>query len=190
MPSPAPSTEPVEPLRLRLYPDPVLMRRALPIPSPEADPAAWDQLRERVDKMFDIMYESRGIGIAAPQVGWSARIFVINLTSEPDFGDEELVFVNPEITAPKGEDSMEEGCLSLPDIRAEVDRPERISIRALDEWGNPFEISAYGMLARCIQHEFDHLDGILFVKRLGMTAKMKVKRALKDLEKKYKEERA
>ncbi len=148
----------------------------------------WELIRERVDTMFDIMYESRGIGIAAPQVGWSVRLFVINLTGEAEYGDEELVFVNPVLTQPAGEGEMEEGCLSLPEIRADVVRPERTHVRAWDEWGQPFEMTAYDMLSRCIQHEFDHLDGILFVKRLSTMARMKIKRPLKELERKYKSE--
>lgn len=170
-----------EALRLRIYPDPALFERARPLAIEDSGAA----IQGRVDEMFQIMYQAGGIGLAGPQVAWSRRIFVINLTGEPAETDCEMVFVNPEISEPEGRDTMEEGCLSLPEIRADVSRPERIHVRALDAQGRPFEVTAFGLLARCIQHEYDHLDGILFVKRLSITARLGVKRALKELERKY-----
>ena len=168
-------------LKLRLYPDPVLFRRAEDLV--EVDDATC----ERVRAMFEIMYEKGGIGLAGPQVGWSRRIFVINLTGERDEPEEELVFVNPRISSPHGRDTLEEGCLSIPEVRADVSRPERIEVSALTLDGEPFSLTAFGLLARCIQHEFDHLDGILFVTRLSLGDRLRVKRSLKELERKYKE---
>jgi peptide deformylase len=177
---PAPSDPPVPP-RLRIYPDPVLRARAVPV-------ARFDDgLREFVRRMFEVMYEHRGIGLAAPQVGVSERIFVVNLSGEADRPEEERVFVNPELRSPAGEATEEEGCLSLPEIRLDVARPERISVAAHDAAGDRFELEAEGLLARCIQHEFDHLDGILFIARVPVTRRLMVKRQLKELERRYRE---
>ena len=165
-------------LKLRLYPDPVLRARAAPV-------ASFDEaLAARVRKMFDIMYESRGIGLAAPQVGVSERVFVVNLAGGPEKPEEELVFINPEIREPAGECTEEEGCLSFPDIRLDVVRPSNVTIEASDLAGERFTIEADGWLARCVQHEFDHLDGILFVARVPMTRRLMIRKQLKELERK------
>lgn len=169
-------------LRLRYYPDPVLRTRALPVERIDA------ALRDRVRRMFEIMYEYRGIGLAAPQVGVSERVFVVNLTGEEEQSDEERVFINPEILDPEGQASEEEGCLSLPEIRLDVARPERVRVRATDLCGETFELEADELLARCIQHEFDHLDGILFVSRVPVTRRMLVRKQLKELERRFREE--
>jgi len=178
MPAPSPSSEP---LRLRIYPDPVLRTRAAPVDRFD------DRLRDLVRRMFDVMYEHRGIGLAAPQIGVSSRVFVVNLSGEADRPEEERVFVNPEIGRPGGESSEEEGCLSLPEIRLDVARPDRISVAAHDAAGERFELEAEGLFARCIQHEFDHLDGILFIARVPVTRRLMVKRQLKELERRFKE---
>lgn len=168
-------------LRLRYYPDPVLRLRSSPVA--EFD----DGLRARVRRMFEIMYEYRGIGLAAPQVGVSERLFVINLSGEEDHPEDERIFVNPEIRGPSGGSTEEEGCLSFPKIRLDVLRAERIVVEALDADGERFELEADGLLARCIQHEFDHLDGILFVSRVPVTRRLMVRRQLKELEREYRE---
>jgi peptide deformylase len=172
---------PNEPLRLRYYPDPVLRLRAAPVQRFD------DELRARVRRMFEIMYEHRGIGLAAPQVGVSERVFVLNLSGEADHPEEERIFVNPEIREPEGSASQEEGCLSFPDIRLEIPRAERIAMTALDADGKRFELAADGLLARCIQHEFDHLDGILFIARVPVTRRLMVRRQLKELERRFDE---
>ena len=186
--------DPEPQLELKIYPEPVLLRRAEPFPPPgqgepgdAGDDGSWETLRSRIGPMFRVMYQHGGIGLAGPQVGWARRIFVVNLTGDPEAPGEELVFVNPKVSSPTGTETLEEGCLSLPDIRADVTRAERVEVAARDAYGNPFTLTALGMFARCVQHEFDHLDGILFVTRLPITARLKVKRALKELERKYKE---
>lgn len=170
-------------LRLRLYPDPVLRARAFEVTS--FGPA----LEAAVRRMFDVMYEAEGIGLAAPQVGWSQRVFVVNLDADREHPGAERVFVNPVLEGLEGTSSAEEGCLSLPELRAEVRRATRLTVRALDEKGQPFSLVADELLARCIQHEHDHLDGILFVTRLSLAARLPLRRALKDLERRYQRER-
>lgn len=168
-----------DPLQLRLYPDPVLKRRAEPITLID------ETLRTAVRTMFDIMYEEAGIGLAAPQVGWSARLFVINLESDPEQPDEEHVFINPVITEPAGEETEEEGCLSLPDIRVPIRRPETIHVSAIGLNGEPFELTTNDLFARCIQHENDHLDGILLPDRTTFGAKLTIKKQLKEMVAEY-----
>ena len=165
-----------ETLRLRLHPDPVLRTRAVPVEKIDED------LKARIRRMFEIMYAERGIGLAAPQVGVSERVFVVNLTGDPKQSAEEMVFINPEIREPEGECTEEEGCLSFPDIRLDVVRPEKVTIEATDLEGERFSIRADGWLARCVQHEFDHLDGILFISRVPMTRRLMIRRQLKELE--------
>ena len=121
-----------------------------------------EKLRTLVDDMFETMYAAEGIGLAAPQVGRSERVFVADVDGTP------YVFVNPEIVSSEGLDRAEEGCLSIPEIFGDVNRPDWVHARALDRDGNPFEIEATGLLARCIQHELDHLDGKLFIDYLSL----------------------
>lgn len=110
--------------------------------------------------MADTMYQADGIGLAAPQVGIARRLVVV------DVGDGLIEFVNPEITATQGECGMPEGCLSVPGRRGYVLRPEKISVRAQDKTGKFFDLEADGLLARCIQHEIDHLNGVLYVDKM------------------------
>ena len=133
--------------------DPLIRKKSRPV----------DEISPRIIKLLDDMaetmyFENRGIGIAAPQVGVLRRVFVV------DVGDEHglIEFINPEITYKKGAQVYCEGCLSLPGKSADVERPEEIKIKALDRNGNEFELEADGLLAICICHEYDHLDGILF----------------------------
>lgn len=140
----------------------------------------------RVRAMFRIMYEAEGVGLAGPQVGWSERVFVANLSGDPGARDQELVFVNPSITSQSGESTAEEGCLSVPRVRLDVTRAERITVAATNLDGERFELCAFDLLARCIQHEVDHLDGILIIARASMTQRMTVRKELKELERQYK----
>lgn len=133
--------------------DPLLRKRSRPV----------DEINERILKLLDDMadtmyYDNRGIGIAAPQVGVLRRVFVV------DVGDEhgKIEFINPEIIYSEGTQTFCEGCLSLPGKSADVERPEKIKIKALDRNGQEFELEADGLLAVCICHEYDHLEGILF----------------------------
>ena len=171
-------------MRLVLYPDPVLRRRAAPVE------AIDDSVRDRVREMFQIMYEERGVGLAAPQVGWSVRLFVVNTSAESDEPELERVYINPQLLRPAGDDEAtdtdEEGCLSIPGVRGKVLRPDRVVVRALDLDGNPVEEDIDGLHARVVQHEFDHLDGILFISRLSATERLLANKVLKQLEREYK----
>jgi peptide deformylase len=121
-----------------------------------------DELRRLIDDMFETMYAARGIGLAAPQVGRTERIAVADVEDDP------FVMVNPEIVLREGTARAEEGCLSIPEIYGDVDRARRVVIRALDRDGNPYEMDAVDLTARCIQHEIDHLHGRLFIDYLGL----------------------
>ncbi len=125
-----------------------------------------DALRGIVARMFELMYESKGIGLAANQVGLPLRLFVVNVSGDPENKDEELVFINPLIKNRSGNAAGEEGCLSLPGLYADVVRPEKITVEAFDLDGQPFRVTVDDLPARVIQHESDHLDGVLFIDRI------------------------
>ena len=120
-----------------------------------------DELRRLADDMFETMHAAKGIGLAAPQVGRAERLAVIDIESHP------IVIVNPEIILTEGAAKGEEGCLSIPEVFGDVERATRITVRALDRDGNPFELEATDLLARCLQHEIDHLHGKLFLDYLS-----------------------
>jgi peptide deformylase len=173
-------------MELVLYPDPILRRVAKPLTRVD------DEVRARVAEMFEIMYANRGVGLAAPQVGWSERLFVVNVTGEPD-PRFERVYINPEVTVPPGgveELTDDEGCLSIPGVHGRVARHQRVVVRALDLAAQRFEEEVCDLDARVVQHELDHLDGILFITRLGTTDRMQSAKTLKELEKEYKRRRA
>jgi peptide deformylase len=135
-----------------------------------------DEIRTLVADMFDTMYEAPGIGLAAIQVGVPSRVVVMNL-SKREAEAEPRVFINPEITWSSDEKSLyEEGCLSIPDIHEDVERPARVKIRYLDLDGKPQEADADGLFATCIQHEVDHLNGVLFIDHIS---KLKRERIIK-----------
>lgn len=142
--------------------------------------AVTDEIRALMDDMLETMYEAPGIGLAAIQVGVPLRIVVMDLAGE----DEEpapLFFVNPEIVDPSGDLAVyEEGCLSVPDFFEEVERPARCRVKFLDYHGKPQTLDAEGLLATCIQHEMDHLEGVLFIDHLS---RLKRDRILKKLKK-------
>lgn len=139
------------------------------------------QLREIVAGMFELMYAARGIGLAANQVDLPLQLFVVNLAGEKGAG-EERVFINPVLSAPRGRSEREEGCLSLPGVNATIARPESIHVMAYDLSGNAFDQRVDGMLARCIQHEQDHLDGVLFIDRLSEQDRRNLGTELQELE--------
>ncbi len=120
--------------------------------------------------MFELMYEARGIGLAANQVDLPFQLFIINLTADAAEKDEEMVFINPVLSSPKGTAEAEEGCLSLVGINANVARPAQIHISAFDLSGNEIEMTVDGLLARAIQHEYDHLQGVLFIDRVSKSS--------------------
>ena len=120
-----------------------------------------DELRRLADDMFETMHAAKGIGLAAPQVGRIERLAVIDIDDNP------IVVVNPEIILSEGSARGEEGCLSIPEVFGDVDRATRITVRALNRDGEPFELEATDLLARCLQHEIDHLHGKLFIDYLS-----------------------
>lgn len=141
------------------FPHPTLRRVSKPLKKVDK------QLKGMVQQMFDLMYQARGIGLAANQVDLPFRLFIANLSGERGQG-EELVFLNPVLSAPKGRSVAEEGCLSFPQLYHPVARPEQIHVQAFDLAGNAIDRTVEGLLARVIQHEFDHLEGVLFVDRI------------------------
>ena len=147
-------------LKILKYPEPVLSQPGEPVS--EFD----DALRKLAADMFETTYDSKGIGLAAPQVGVSKRLTVIDLSMGKDPKDR-LVLVNPEIIFREGKVYEEEGCLSFPDIREKVVRAAKVRIRAQDENGKWFEMDADDLLSRCFQHEIDHVDGMLFIFRMS-----------------------
>ncbi|MCL4490505.1 MAG: peptide deformylase [Nitrospirae bacterium] len=151
-------------LEIRKYPEEVLKKKASPVK--EIDEA----VRRLVDDMVETMYAAPGIGLAAPQVGVSKRIVVIDISSK----EEEfplIVLANPRIIEAEGLVDSEEGCLSVPQYTSVVKRAERVIVKGLDIKGTPVEIEGTGLLARVLQHEIDHLDGVLFVDRLSTIKK-------------------
>jgi peptide deformylase len=135
--------------------------------------------------MFDVMYEEQGIGLAANQVDLPYRLFIINIQADPAARDEEMVFINPVITQRKGMDEDREGCLSLPEIYAPVRRPEKIVVTAYNLAGQEVTYQMDGLYARAVQHEYDHLDGVLFIDRLTPANHLAIKDALAELEKEF-----
>ncbi len=134
-----------------------------------------DKLRKLIDDMFETMYEAPGIGLAATQVDFHQRLIVIDVSEERN---QPLVFINPEILEKEGVEEMDEGCLSVPGIYEKVQRADKVKVRALDRKGEPFELETDGLLAVCIQHEIDHLDGKLFVDYLSILKRQRIKKKL------------
>ncbi len=143
-------------LDIRVLGDPVLRKPT------KAVTEFTDELRKLIADMFETMYAAEGIGLAAPQVGRTDRLAVVDVEGQ------KYTLINPEIVSKNGAaEKAEEGCLSIPDIYGDVERPPDVTIRALDENGNQYEASANGLLGRCFQHEIDHLDGKLFIDYLS-----------------------
>ena len=143
-----------------VYPDPFLVRKAAPVGAVDG------RIRTLVRDMFETMYAAEGVGLAAPQVGVGKRVIVIDV-SPVDETIAPVAVVNPEIVLRKGSATAVEGCLSVPGIQGEVVRAETVEVRGMDEQGKPLRILADGILSRALQHEIDHLDGILFIDRLS-----------------------
>lgn len=134
-----------------------------------------DNLQALIEDMFDTMYDAKGVGLAAPQIGVSLRLSVIDVIGDKK---QQLVIANPEIIASEGEIEYHEGCLSVPGAYDIVRRAEKVTIRALDRFGEPFEMSADGLLGECFQHEIDHLNGKLFVDLLSPLKRAMARRKL------------
>jgi peptide deformylase len=156
---------------IRIYGDPVLRAKAASIT------AFDDSLRALVADLFETMKAYRGVGLAAPQVGVAQRVFVVEIPVDETTKDR-FAAVNPELDQREGKETAEEGCLSMPGIYEEVQRAGSLRMRALDEHGQPFERLVQGYLARAIQHEADHLDGVLFTDRLSPLKRQFLRRDL------------
>lgn len=173
-------------LEIVIYPDPALRQRAAAVET------ITDEIRAAASRMVTLMQQAEGIGLAAPQVGLPWRLFVAHVPpgdgrsttdTPPTAIDTPTVFINPTLSAPsKGLEALEEGCLSLPEIRGPVHRPAQITVDALDIEGTPFSMRAGGLLARCIQHEFDHLEGVLIIDRFPQMARLRTRNAVRALE--------
>jgi peptide deformylase len=137
-----------------------------------------EEIRKLVDDMFDTMYEAPGIGLAAVQVGVDKRVIVIDASEDKD---QPYVFINPQIRAREGEEQMDEGCLSVPGIYETVKRANWVKVKALDREGQEFELEADGLLAVCIQHEIDHLEGKLFVDYLSEIKRSRIRKKMEKL---------
>lgn len=163
------------PLQLIQYPHPTLRHVARPLKKIDAE------LRDNVRQMFELMYQNRGVGLAANQVDLPYRLFVVNLEGDPAKG-EEMVFVNPVISRRKGLSEAEEGCLSLPGLYGYVKRPSEVVIDAFTLDGKPIHLELDDLFARVVQHETDHLDGRLFIDRLNTTGLLNARPILDEFE--------
>ncbi len=156
-------------LDILYYPDPQLRRTAAQVPDVDGAVARL------VDNMLETMYHAPGIGLAATQVNVHQRVVVIDVSEE---NNTPLTFINPTIVSAEGSAEMQEGCLSIPGVYESVKRPSDVRIAAIDREGNPFEMDADGLLAVCIQHEIDHLDGKLFVDYLSVLKRNRIRKRM------------
>ncbi|WP_044469616.1 peptide deformylase [Mannheimia massilioguelmaensis] len=161
-------------LNVLIYPDERLKTIAEPVTEFN------DELQTFIDNMFDTMYQEEGIGLAATQVNVHKRVITIDITGEKT---EQLVLINPELLDGEGETGIEEGCLSLPGFRGYVPRKEKVTVKALNRQGKEFTLHADGLLAICIQHEIDHLNGIVFADYLSPLKRNRMKEKLVKLQK-------
>jgi peptide deformylase len=159
-------------LDIHVYGSPLLREETTPVAR------VTDELRRLIDDMFQTMYAAKGIGLAAPQVGRLERLAVVDVDDNP------LVIINPEIVLREGSARAEEGCLSIPEVFGDVERATHVVVRALDRDGKEFEVDATDLLARCLQHEIDHLHGKLFLDYLSI---LKQRSALKKWERERKQ---
>lgn len=147
------------------YPHPVLRQKSVEVQRID------DDLRKTIAGMFELMYAARGVGLAANQVGLPFRFFVANFSGEKDEKEHEFVFINPQITNRKGSEVDEEGCLSLPGLYADVRRADEVVIEAYDLEGLGYQLTLTDLPARIVQHELDHLDGVMFIDRVADSVK-------------------
>jgi len=159
-------------LDILTYPSPELLKVSKPVEKFDTD------LHTLLDNMAETMYEANGIGLAAPQVGYKIRAFVIDIAAEEANEDQLHEFINPVISDGTGSITFEEGCLSVPGFSEEVKRKEHIRVDYFDRYGKPQVLEAHGLLAVAIQHENDHLDGVLFVDRLSPIRRRMAKKKL------------
>ena len=158
------------------WPEPVLAKRGAEVTVFD------DELRTLVDEMFESMYAAQGIGLAAPQIALSKRVCVVDIGFQKDPKDK-IVLVNPEVIFTEGRQVEEEGCLSLPEIREKVVRAQKVRVKAQDVTGKWFEVEGEELLARALQHEIDHLDGVLFIDRISRLKRELVMRKIRKMQK-------
>ena len=164
------------------YPHPALAHKSRPLL--KVDP----ELKKIVDQMFELMYKDRGVGLAANQIALPYRLVTLNLKADPDAKDEEHVFINPIISNRSGMGEAEEGCLSVPDVYAAVRRSEKVKVTAYNLSGEQLVLELTGLYARVIQHEVDHLDGVLFIDRLMTDKKLEIKPTLNEHIRRFEED--
>jgi peptide deformylase len=164
-------------LKIVNYPDPVLLAVGQPVGEEEFG----ENLQRLVDDMFETMYQAKGIGLAAPQIGVSKRVFVMDVPVE-ESASNKFVMINPEIIAHEGEQIGDEGCLSFPGIYAKIRRDARVVVRFQDVLGNAQEFDSIDLSARCVLHETDHCDGIVFLDRMTILKRELAKRKIKKLQ--------
>lgn len=164
-------------LRIITYPDPRLWKICAPIERFD------DRVAALADRMLELMHAANGIGLAGPQVGLLLRIFVCNVTGEEQ---DDMIFVNPELADLEGRVEGEEGCLSIPEVTVTLERARSCTIKARDPAGRPVERAGVDLLARCWQHECDHLEGRLITDRMSEADRIANRRALKELEARFK----
>jgi peptide deformylase len=153
------------------YPDPRLRQKALPVTQ------VTPEIQKLIDDMAETMYAAPGVGLAATQIGEPHRIFIVDIAAE-DEPSNLMVFINPEIVTTDGAQTGAEGCLSFPGVTEDVKRAATVSIRAMNQSGKSFELEADGLLAVAVQHELDHLDGVLMIDRVGMLKKRIIQRKM------------
>lgn len=156
-------------LEILHYPDPRLRNKALPVLAVDAS------VRALISDMFETMYKAPGIGLAAPQVNVFKQVITIDISEDRN---DPLCLINPQIRVRDGVEFMEEGCLSVPNIYEEVERAQHIIVTAMDRDGKPFDLEARGLLAVCIQHEIDHLEGKLFVDYLSEIKRQRIRKKI------------
>ncbi len=163
-------------LQIIHYPHPTLRHPSKPLKRVDAE------LRKIVAQMFELMYEHEGVGLAANQVDLPYRLFVANVEGKAEATESEFVFINPVLSGGRGQAEDDEGCLSIPGVYAPVTRNETIKVEAYDLAGNEIRLEAEGLMARILQHETDHLDGTLFIDRLGPAQLAAVREQLEEFE--------
>ncbi|MCG9127339.1 peptide deformylase [Candidatus Poribacteria bacterium] len=173
-----PRLEKTEPLQLRYYGDPVLRKRAEPVQE-----VTYEEVKLADDMLKTLYFTEVGIGLAATQVGVLKRFLIVDIREEEEDETGLFMLFNPEILNSDGEDIAEEGCLSIPDLREDVKRPEKIVVRAIDLQNQSLEFEADGLLARVLQHEIDHLNGTLFIDRISGIKRQLLSDELKKLQK-------
>lgn len=170
-------------LQIITYPHPTLRRASKPIRRVDST------LKDLIRQMFSLMYAQKGVGLAANQVDLPLRLFVMNLEGKEGAG-EELVFLNPVVSRHKGSDEAEEGCLSIPGVYGDVMRPKQVRIQAYGIDGREINADLTGLAARCVQHEVDHLDGVLFIDRMTESARGDLLDELSEFESEFQSKRA